>query len=292
MQTASEGVTLWASHHFWNQADKCYVLRLSRYDLVHRGNEPVRWDSGRWTPVFNSNPCIAPSQRSFPMESGGMIAQLAADELLLSVGDHAYDRTTMVQDRTSSYGKVWKINTRNGTQDIFTVGHRNPQGLTVTANGTVWSTEHGPKGGDEINLLRQGGNYGWPVKSFGTAYSKFEWRPGAATEDREDLTLPFFAWTPSIGVTNVIALAGPEFPLWQCDLLVSSLRAKSLYRLRTREDRIVNLEQIEVGRKIRQLVELPSGELVLLADTNDNGDRGQLIFLRKAPVPAGNTTEQ
>lgn len=76
---------------------------------------------------------------------------------------------SLVQDRSSSYGKIISIDVTPGRSNIHTIGHRNPQGLFMEQDGTLWATEHGPHGGDELNILHGGGNYGWPLVTYGTA---------------------------------------------------------------------------------------------------------------------------
>jgi glucose/arabinose dehydrogenase len=118
---------------------------------------------------------------------------------------------------------------------IWSYGHRGLSGLTFdSTRGALWSTEHGPWGGDELNLIRGGGNYGWPLVSFGYHYA------GKAIDaaQAEGIEPPVFHWTPSIGVSNVLVYSGAAFPKWRGQVFVGSLGARigrTLYRFELRE---------------------------------------------------------
>lgn len=150
--------------------------------------------------------------------------------------------------------------------EIWTYGHRNAQGLAVhPATGDVWLNEHGPQGGDELNLLRPGGNYGWPVAGYGVNY-----RTGSAIHSGthvEGMELPARVWVPSIGVSGMLFYSGDAFPHWRGDLLVGGLSGQRLVRLRLEDARVVREETIlqDVGR-IRDIREGPDGLIYLAVD--------------------------
>ena len=93
-------------------------------------------------------------------------------KILLTVGDHEYDgikrKPILAQDRSTPYGKTMTIDLHSGASELYSMGHRNPQGLYIDPQGVIWSTEHGPQGGDELNILLQDANYGWPLVTHGT----------------------------------------------------------------------------------------------------------------------------
>jgi aldose sugar dehydrogenase len=134
------------------------------------------------------------------------------------------------QDPASSFGKIFEIDLDTENSRVVSLGHRNPQGLTVTSRGALFSTEHGPKGGDELNLITEGSNYGWPNVSLGTEYKGYDLENHAPVGEHTGYQAPVFAWVPSIGPSNLIEVRGFD-RRWDGDLLVASLKANSLFRL-------------------------------------------------------------
>jgi cytochrome c2 len=265
---------LFTSHHFWKRGEKCFVVRVSSAVLL-AAPESVSSDA-KWETVFETVPCLsigAARGAAFAGEQiGGNLEFLGEDKILLTVGDHQFDGwyrpTNHVQDPRAHYGKTVLIDIRTHDWSIFTTGHRNPQGLTVDAQGRIWSTEHGPQGGDELNLLREGGNYGYPMHTYGTEYGSTVWPPGTGIGVDPLLTRPLFAWVPSIAPTDLIAVTDPAFSGWQGDLLIGSLRARAVWRVRVEHGRVVYAEPVLIGQRIRDIT-AGQGELVLLTDSDD-----------------------
>jgi glucose/arabinose dehydrogenase len=150
--------------------------------------------------------------------------------------------------------------------EIWTYGHRNAQGLAIQPEtGQVWLNEHGPQGGDEVNLLLPGLNYGWPVVGYGMNYGS-----GTAIHhgtQAEGMELPKHVWVPSIGVSGMLFYTGDAFPEWQGDLLVGGLTGQRLIRLRLDETRVSRAETIlqDIGR-IRDIQQGPDGFIYLALD--------------------------
>jgi cytochrome c2 len=178
----------------------------------------------------------------------------------------------MPQDTTSDFGKTIRIDLNGGERTIYSIGHRNPQGLHVTPDGTVWASEHGPRGGDELNIIKAGVNYGWPSVTYGTEYGTLSWPPSEDPGRHTGYESPVFAWAPSIGVSSIISVQQPLFGLWRGDLLIGSLRDRTLYRARIEGQRVVYVEPLmRIGYPVRDLVELPDGRVALLFDGGDVG---------------------
>ena len=201
---------------------------------------------------------------------GGKLAFIDEQALLLSVGDHRFDgfnsSLVLPQDDASSYGKTILINLADGSSEIFSSGHRNPQGLAVDLAGDVWLTEHGPQGGDELNRIFRSRNYGWPTVTFGTEYGTFAW-PLSDVQGRHDgFEKPVYAWSPGLGISSVISVSEQRFPVWRGDLLIATLTAARLIRVRTEDGRVVFSESFNVGKRIRDLVEAQDGTIVLWTD--------------------------
>jgi glucose/arabinose dehydrogenase len=132
----------------------------------------------------------------------------------------------------------------------------------------VWLTEQGPQGGDEINLLQAGGNYGWPQLTYGTAYGSHQWPADRRVPEREFIE-PLAAFVPSIAISNLIVVHSPLFSEWEGDLLAGSLIGRSLHRVRVRDHRAIYIEPITIGHRIRDIVLDPMGRIVLWTDESD-----------------------
>ena len=163
--------------------------------------------------------------------------------------------------------------------EIYSYGHRNPQGAALhPATGRLWLHEHGPRGGDEVNLIRPGANYGWPLVSHGINYSGTPVGTGNATA--AGVTDPLHTWVPSIAPSGMAFYRGEAFPGWQGSLLVGALKDRLLARLTLEGERVVAEERFlenTVGR-IRDVRVGPDGLVYLLTDARD----GRLIRLQPA----------
>jgi glucose/arabinose dehydrogenase len=153
--------------------------------------------------------------------------------------------------------------------EIFSWGHRNPQGLAVhPETGAVWVEEHGPRGGDEINVVRAGVNYGWPVITYGRAYSGL---PIGEGTHKEGMAQPLYYWVPSISPSGMAFYQGEAFPQWQGDLFVGGLSGHLLARLELDGEQVVEEERLLDGvlGRIRDVRVGPDGYLYLLTDYAD-----------------------
>jgi cytochrome c2 len=189
--------------------------------------------------------------------------------LLFSVGDLEVDGAgggpISAQDPLGDYGKILRLDAEGG-RETLTMGHRNPQGLFVTEDGTIWATEHGPEGGDELNRIVPGANYGWPLATYGTEYGTQTWPLAEGRRTHESYEEPTYVWVPSIGVSSVIEVRGDEFPHWKGDLLIGSLASGSLYRARVTGNTIAFVERIEIGGRLRDLTQDSEGRVLIWRD--------------------------
>lgn len=169
---------------------------------------------------------------------GGKLAWLADGTLLVSVGE-GFEYREQAQNLAAEMGKVLRINSDGSAPAdnpfadtaprVYSYGHRNPQGLAVdTATGHIFMTEHGPKGGDELNLIAPGKNYGWPAITYGVDYSGAVISPFTESPGMEQ---PLTYWVPSIATSGLAVYHGAEFPSWEGDLLLGALKDRKLYRL-------------------------------------------------------------
>lgn len=163
------------------------------------------------------------------------------------------------------------INTPNALPEIYSYGHRNPQGMTFNhKTKTLWQHEHGPQGGDEVNIIQRGKNYGWPIITYGVNYV-FATKIGEGTH-KEGMLQPIHYWVPtSIAPSGMSFYHGDKFPKWQGNLFIGTLRRQMLVRLVIENDKVVHEEHIfeeELGR-IRDVRQGPDGFLYLLSDADD-----------------------
>jgi len=178
------------------------------------------------------------------------------------------------------------VKTENALPEIWSYGHRNVQGATLhPQTGVLWTHEHGPQGGDEINLPQAGKNYGWPVITYGENYGGG--KIGEGTE-KAGMEQPFYYWVPSIAPSGMTFYSGDAYPQWKGDLFVGSLKFQQLVRLELKQDKVVGEERMfkkEIGERVRDVVQGPDQLLYLLTD-EDNGK-----IYRINPVPQSSENE-
>ena len=165
--------------------------------------------------------------------------------------------------------------------EIFTYGHRNVQGLAVhPETGAVWATEHGPQGGDELNLIEAGKNYGWPVITYGREYSG---EIISAQPAKEGLEQPFAFWSPSPGLSGMAFYTGDKFPGWKGQLFLGALAGVGLHRVGFNERGLAGREAMltTLRQRIRDVRQGPDGFLYLAVDANPGG-----VFRVEPATPA------
>jgi len=234
--------------------------------------------------IFTASP-----GRDTPHHFGGRLALMPDQTLLVTVGE-GFNFREQAQFLDNHLGKVIRINQDGsvpadnpfvGRQDalpeIWTYGHRNPQGLLVSADGTVWLHEHGPRGGDELNRMAAGKNYGWPAITHGVDYSGAFVSPFTEAAGMEQ---PIAYWVPSIAPAGFCEYRGDAFPEWRGNLFVAALAEKSVRRLVMEEGRVKSQELLftELDQRIREVKAGPNGNLYLLTDS----DEGQVLRVSPA----------
>ena len=170
----------------------------------------------------------------------------------------------------------------NVLPEIWTKGHRNPQGMAIhPETGDIWTNEHGPQGGDELNWIRPGLNFGWPVVGYGVNY-----RSGAAIHagtHREGMEPPVHVWVPSIGISGLMIYTGDRFPDWRGNIFVGGMAGQRVARLTLKDRRVVNEETLLQGMgRVRDIRQSPDG-LIYVAIEDDNGRPTPVVRLE--PVP-------
>ena len=236
---------------------------------------------------------------------GGRIAFLPDGTLLVTTGEGA-DYREQAQRLDRVLGKIVRINddgmipkdnpfvNHPGAHPaIWTLGHRNPQGLFVDSQtGVVYSTEHGPRGGDELNIIEPGVNYGWPIATHGIDY------PGSRIspfETYEGMREPLVYWTPSIGPGGVALYRGAMFPEWEGDVLVAVLGHRHLRRVDLEDGRVV-AQHVLLGERNSRFRQVEIGEdgavYLLVESVGEAPTSGQLLKLTRptSPAPAGDSS--
>jgi glucose/arabinose dehydrogenase len=164
--------------------------------------------------------------------------------------------------------------------ETWTLGHRCQYGLAFASDGRLWETEMGPRGGDELNLIVRGKNYGWPLVSEGKNYNGVPIPPHSS---RPDMEPPKLYWVPSIAPTSLLIYSGNMFPQWKGDGFIGALAGKALIHVRIRGDQASKLDQWDMGQRIRFVGQGPDGAIYLLED----GAGGRMLRLTPAGARRG-----
>jgi cytochrome c2 len=263
--------TLLASQTYWKTESNCAVVRV------------MRLENTEWKQVAETSPCIGLSdKKGKPFaghQAGGRMIELQPGKVLLTTGDFKHDgssREAIVNGTDVDYGKTLLVDVATGAIQVYSSGHRSPQGLMKDHFGRVWSTVHGPVGGDELNLIQEHADYGWPRVTLGMDCEECDWQLNGRHDGFQQ---PVFSWVPSIGTSNLIEVIGFARS-WDGDFLVASLKGESLRRLRIHDGRVQFDEAILIGDRIRDMIQLENHKIVLWTDS------GHLIFLSARTDPA------
>lgn len=237
--------------------------------------------------VFTQKPKVA-SRLHF----GCRIVQAEDGSLFLGLGDR-FQRMADAQTLDNHHGKVVRVRPDGSAHpdnpfvgragalpEIWSLGHRNVQGATLGPDGRLWTIEHGPQGGDELNRTDAGKNYGWPVITYGENYGGG--KVGEGLTRKAGLEQPLLHWTPSIAPSGMAFVKSARYGAdWQGNLLVGSLKFRYLARLVMDGERVVREEKLlsDLGQRVRDVRQGPDGFIYLLTDDRD----GQLLRLKPGP---------
>jgi len=231
--------------------------------------------------IFRQQPKL-PSSAHF----GSRLVFDGDGHLFVTLGERSAARFRgQAQDLDSHLGKIVRINPDGSVPDdnpfigrddvlpeIWSYGHRNVQAAAIAPHsGVLWEIEHGPRGGDELNIVEPGANYGWPVVTLGINYDGTQ--VGEGLEQAEGMVDPIYSWTPVIAPSGMIFYGGAAFPDWQGNLFVGGLASTALVRLELDGDRVVREERLleSLGLRIRDVAQAPDGAILVVTD-EDNGE--------------------
>jgi glucose/arabinose dehydrogenase len=254
-------------------------LKVVRFKMPSSGNEITMVED-----IFSVN-----TEKNTPVHYGGRLAFLADNSLLISTGD-GFDFREQAQVKSSHLGKIIRVSDRgkaltdnpffdkempnSNASYVFSIGHRNPQALLVNDSGLIISHEHGPAGGDEINIIKKGNNYGWPIITNGQDYSGAVITPFT---EYPGMQQPDFDWTPSIAPSGMILYESEKLPSLSQHLIVTSLKFKQLRALVLNGDKVSN-ERILLPNfeyRLRDIEQDSEGNILLLTD----GDNTKIFKL-------------
>jgi len=219
-----------------------------------------------------------------PHHYGGRLVFNSAGQLFVTLGERG-SRRDDAQKLEGHFGKVVRINsdgsvpannpfinTPNAKAEIWSYGHRNVQGAAIhPQTGALWTHEHGPQGGDEINITEAGKNYGWPLITYGEEYGG-----GVIGQTaKAGLEQPLHYWVPSIAPSGMSFYTSERIAGWKDNLLVGSLKFGQLVRLELKDNKVSHEERISLGSRIRDVQTAPDGSVYLLTDEDD----GKLLQL-------------
>jgi glucose/arabinose dehydrogenase len=228
------------------------------------------------TVIYRAEPAYAGT-----LHYGGRVVFDRTGNLMVSTGERS-DLATRPQAQvvTSGLGKVIRL-TKTGQPapgnptfgqagalpELYSIGHRNPQGLAIhPVTGEVWQSEHGPRGGDEVNRLRAGANYGWPTITYGIEYSG---QPiGSSIQQGSGLEQPVYYWDPVVSPSGMTFYAGNRIAEWQNNLFLGALSGQHIVRLVLDNNRVVGEERLlaSEGQRFRDITQSPDGALYAITD--------------------------
>lgn len=252
--------------------------RVARARLTEKGLESLEV-------IFEASP-----EKTGGQHFGSRLAWLPDETLLISIGDGGNPPLTvggtlsrlLAQNKAKHLGKVIRINAdgsipkdnpfitdTSADPKVWSYGHRNIQGMVYdSVSRRVWASEHGSRGGDELNLLQAGKNYGWPVASYSREYSGN--RMVAPVTSEPGMEDPSLVWTPSIAPSGLAVYHGKIFPEWNGDLLAGALAGTAIWRIKLDDqNKVIGQERLQVNRRVRDVKVGPDGYVYILVDESD-----------------------
>lgn len=228
------------------------------------------------TVIYHANPPNASD-----LHYGGRILFDKTGNLIVSTGERSVLQTRpLAQSVSAALGKVIRI-TKDGQPatgnpaftgtgalpELYTIGHRNPQGLALhPVTGEIWQSEHGPRGGDEINRLKPGSNYGWPTITYGIEYSGE--KIGEGIQQKEGLEQPVYYWDPVVSPSGMTFYSGNRVPEWENNLFIGSLSGMHIVRLAFKDNKVIGEERLlaSEGQRFRDITQGNDGALYAVTD--------------------------
>jgi glucose/arabinose dehydrogenase len=264
LKEAGDKISLLISFPKYNRTSKCVSVVLLEYQLILREKNSLT----RGKEWFRSAPCVPISA---VQHAAGRMAVINEKSVYLTIGDLGFTKINQRGVR-GTLGSIYKVS-KDSSQRI-SQGHRNPQGIELIEN-RLYISEHGPRGGDELNLIAQGKDYGWPFVTYGEPYGAGDYVRPSKTSTHEGFTQPLKYWVPSVAPTELIKLPSDAgWGKWSGNLVMGTLRENSLIFIELiSSTEVGEISALNVGERIRDLEVDTDG--VIIAST----DAGTLLFL-------------
>lgn len=205
------------------------------------------------------------------------------DKIFMGIGERGL--RDMAQDKSTHHGSIIRLNLdgsipqdnprkddKNFAKEIWSYGHRNPQGIDSDLQGNIWDSEFGPRGGDEINLIKRAANYGWPIITYGKEY----WGPKIGETHKQGMEQPIKYWTPSISPSGLMIYKADAFKNWKGDFFLANLSSRHLRRLRIEKNQVSEEEELlaNLKERMRHVMSGPQGFIYITTDS------GKIYVLR------------
>jgi glucose/arabinose dehydrogenase len=247
----------------YNRAKDCVSVHLYRYTL----NLASKISLTRGKLWFKSNPCVPVSA---VQHAAGRLAVIDKKSAYLTIGDLGYTEIDNV-NRRGDLGSVFKVSAT--TREKISTGHRNQQGILLIGKD-LYTSEHGPRGGDELNIIEKGVDYGWPAVTYGEPYSSGDYVRPKETGNHDGYRKPLTYWVPSVAPTELVQLNGSQWGSWAGQIVMGTLREESLIFIELIDAKRVGERTIHpVNERIRDLEIGAQGEMIATTDS------GKLLFI-------------
>lgn len=274
------------SYSEWHEDQLCYGSTLAKSPLP--SSDPSTWSiqENDWEIIFRTEPCLKPFTLGIGIrgaEAGGRMVSWSNTEVLWTSGVYRHDdnfdkanpEVSLAQDDEADYGKVLMVDIEQNSSKTIAKGLRNPQGIDIDQNGHPLVTDHGMRGGDELNLVFDGANFGFPLVTLGTKYSK---EPGGVKPFHTGhlgYDKPLISFVPSIAPSSVLSVQDFH-PNWNGDILIGGLKRK-LHRVYIEDGVVLFVEPIDLDLKIRDMARVADGQIALYTDDN------KVVYMEPAP---------
>jgi hypothetical protein len=259
LSESASSARLLISYPRLNASRSCVEIAVDELAL-DRNRERARFVA-QW---FVSKPCVPVSA---VQHTAGRFEVIDKNSVYLTVGDLGFTR---IGDRKKrgDLGSVFKLTAR--TAEKISQGHRNPQGIVLYNNDTLMVSEHGPRGGDELNIVKKGNDYGWPFVTYGQPYGAGDYVKPTKTGTHEGFVKPITYWVPSIAPTELVQLPNQGWGDWNSALVLGTLREQVLVFIALNQKlEVTSTQQIDVGQRVRDLDVLSNGSLIMSTDAGN-----------------------